>query len=106
MKLNNAKIVEIIRKRNNGWSTNHIRKKFEVSERRVNQVLFHYMVTGEAPVMSKKIGRPAKQVSDQEIRVVLECYNKYRFSASLLESILNRDYNLDLILIPIKSKEA
>ena len=96
MKLNNAKIVETIRKRNNGWSTNHIRKKFEVTERRVNQVLFHYKITGEAPVISKKIGRPSKKISDKEIGIVLECYNKYRFSASLLEPILQRDYKIHI----------
>ena len=96
MKLNNAKIMEIIRKRNNGWSTNHIRKKFGITERRVNQLLFHYRLTGEAPIMSKSIGRPPKLIPDEETRIVLECYTKYRFSASLSEPIIMRDHNLHI----------
>ena len=96
MKLNHQKIIEIIRKRNDGWSTNHIRKKFEITERRVNQILYHYKSTGEAPVIGKGIGRPANQISDEEIKIVLECYQKYRFSASLLESIIRRDYGLHI----------
>ena len=59
-------------------------------------MLLHYRVTGEAPVISKKIGRPARHISDEEIEIVLECYNKYRFSASLLESILKRNYNFHI----------
>lgn len=92
MKLNNAKILEIIRERNDGRSTNHIRKKFEVSERRVNQILQYYRENDKAPRISKRVGRPPKEISVEEVKMITEAYEKYRFSASLLEPILQRDY--------------
>lgn len=93
MKLNNAKVMEIIRKRNNGWSTNHIRKKFRVSERRVNQILQYYKENEKAPQIGKKFGRPCLPIDKREVKIVDEAYTGYRFSASLLESIIKRDYN-------------
>ena len=82
MKLSNSKIIEIIRLRNNGWSTNHIRKKFKVSERRVNQILQYYYEHDEAPRMSNQQGRPRKPITKEEEAMVKEGYNIYRFSAS------------------------
>ena len=94
MKLTNAKILEIIRKRNDGWSTNHIRKKFGVSERRVNQILQYYKDNGEAPQVSKQQGRPTRPIKKEEEDIVVATYKKYRFSASLLKPIILRDYNI------------
>lgn len=96
MKLTNAKIIEIIRKRNNEWSTNHIRKKFDISERRVNQVLQYYRENGKAPELSKKNGRPPRPIMEKEVRIVLDTYKTYRFSASLLEPIIKRDYGIHI----------
>ena len=96
MKLTNGKIIEIIRKRNNDWSTNHIRKKYKVSERRVNQILQYYREKGIAPQLSRKQGRPSRIITDKEVNIVLEAYKKYRFSASLLEPIIERDYKLHI----------
>ena len=96
MKLNNAKIVEMIRKRNNGWSTNHIRKTFGITERRVNQILKYYRESDTPPIIGKSLGKPPKKLTDEDIRIVLECYGKYRFSASLLEPILERDYKIHI----------
>lgn len=94
MKLTNAKIIEIIRKRNNGWSTNHIRKKFGVSERRVNQILHYYKENGKAPTVSKRQGRPIRPIKKEEEDIVVTSYKKYRFSASLLKPIILRDYDI------------
>ena len=92
MKLNNAKVMEIIRKRNNRWSTNHIRKKFRVSERRVNQILQYYKENEKAPQIGKKLGRPCLPIAKRDVKMVDEAYREYRFSASLLEPIIRRDY--------------
>jgi putative transposase len=96
MKLTNAKIIEIIKKRNNEWSTNHIRKKFGVSERRVNQVLQYYREQGKAPQIVKRNGRPPRPIKEEEVRIVLNAYKTYRFSASLLEPIIKRDYGIHI----------
>lgn len=92
MKLDKAKIVEIIRRRNDGWSTNHIRKLVGVSERRVNQILLYYREHDCSPEVGKCMGRPEKHITKEEIKMVVNAYKKYRFSASLLESIIQRDY--------------
>jgi len=96
MKLNNAKMIEIVRKRNDGWSTNHIRKNVDVSERRVNQILFYYRHFDKLPVLGKKTGRPPKKVSFEHTNIILNAYDKYRYSASLLEDIIKRDYNIHI----------
>lgn len=96
MKLNKTKILEICRRWNEGWSTYRIRKMVGVSERRVNQVLGYYKLTGEIPVVGKSMGRPVKPCLAEEVRIVLEAYKKYRFSASLLEPIIERDYNVHI----------
>lgn len=96
MKLSNGKIIEIIRLRNIGWSTNHIRKKFKVTERRVNQILSYYHEFEKAPTLSKQQGRPIKPLTREEENMVRKAYKKYRFSASLLRSIIKRDYGKDI----------
>jgi putative transposase len=96
MKLSNRKIIEIIRLWNNGWSTNHIRKKFGVSERRVNQILQYYRKHNAAPTISKIQGRPPRPITSEEECIVKEAYKIYRFSASLLRPIIKRDYNVDI----------
>ena len=96
MKLSNAKIVEIIRKRNDGWSTNHIRKKFGISERRVNQILHYYYEHNAAPIMSKIQGRPPRPITQAEECIVKKAYKIYRFSASLLRPIIKRDFDVDI----------
>jgi len=92
MKLNRSKILEIIRRREEGWSTNHIRKLVGVSERRVNQILERYRQTGAVPEIGKSMGRPRKPITPSEQEVVLEAYKCYRFSASLLEPIIEKTY--------------
>ena len=96
MKLNNAKMLEIIRKRNNGWSTNHIRKNIGVSERRVNQILSYYACYDELPILCKNMGRPPKIVSKEHTKIIIDTYDKYRYSASLLEDIIKRYHNVHI----------
>jgi transposase len=96
LKLSNAKIIEVIRLRNNGWSINHIRKKFGVSERRVNQILQYYHTHESAPAISKLQGRPPRPITKEEEHIVKQAYKTYRFSSSLLRPIIKRDYDMDI----------
>lgn len=96
MKLNKTRILEICRRWNEGWSTYRIRKMVGVSERRVNQVLAYYRLTGEVPIVGKCMGRPVKTCSEEEKDMILKTYKKYRFSASLLEPIIFRDFGVHI----------
>jgi putative transposase len=96
MKLNKTRILEVCRRRNDGWSTYRIRKMAGVTERRVNQVLAHYRLTGEPPIVGKQMGRPAKAYSKEEEEMVVKTYEKYRFSASLLEPLVQRDFGIHI----------
>ena len=94
MKLTKTTVLETIRRKNDGWTTYQTRKIAHISIRRVNQVYSEYLETGEIPEIGKKVGRPSKPVTDEEIRIVKETYLKYRVSASTLRRIIDRDYNL------------
>jgi len=92
MKLNKAKILEILRKKNNGITSYQIRKEAGVSERRINQIWREYTQTEQIPEL-KIPGRTIKWVQTWEIDIVKETYFKYGSSASILESLIMRDYN-------------
>ena len=92
MKLTRTKLIETIRRKNEGWTTYQARKIAGISIRRVNQVWTSYLTTGNVPDIGKKNGRPAKPLEQWEIAMVKEAYTKYRVSADTLERLIQRDY--------------
>jgi len=84
--------METIRRKNEGWTTYQARKIAGVSIRRVNQVYFAYLETGELPEIGKKNGRPPKPIEDWETGLVRVAWVKYRVSADTLERLILRDY--------------
>jgi len=94
MKLTRPKLLETLRRKNDGWTTYQARKIAGISIRRVNQVYSEYLQTGEIPEIGKKVGRPSKPITDEEIKIVKDAYEKYRVCASTLRRIIDRDYNL------------
>jgi putative transposase len=92
MKLTKSKLVDLIGKKNRGWTTYQARKTANVSIRRVNQVWQEYLISGEIPEIGMKSGRPKKPVEKWEVEVVKEAYSKYKLSADSLESYIKRDY--------------
>jgi putative transposase len=96
MKLTKGKLMETIRKKNDGWTTYQARKIAGVSIRRVNQVWELYLKTGNIPEIGKKNGRPSRPITAHESYVVKEAYQKYRVSASTLEKLIERDYDIHL----------
>ena len=72
MKFTRRKLVETIRKKNQGWTTYQARKIARVSVRRVNQVWVQYKKTGRIPEIGKKIGRPRKPIEKWEIDMIKE----------------------------------
>jgi len=93
MKLTKGKLIETLRRKNEGWTTYQARKIAGISIRRVNQVYGSYLLTGEIPEIGKNNGRPIKPVEDWETQMVKQAYEKYRVSASTLEKLIDRDYN-------------
>lgn len=93
MKLRKSKLIETLRKLNEGKTVYQARKIAGISVRRVYQVKEIYETTGEIPEIGKKVGRPRKMVEKWEINTVKEAYEKYRVSADTLERVIDRDYN-------------
>jgi putative transposase len=94
MKLTRNKLIETIRRKNDGWTTYQARKIAGISIRRVNQVYTEYLNTNEIPEIGKKVGRPPKPISEEEINIVKETYAKYRVCASTLRRVIDRDYGI------------
>jgi len=96
MKLTKSKILEILRRKNQGMSTYQIKKRVGVSIRRVNQVYAEYLKTDKAPAIGRRMGRPHRPIKKKEVELVQKTYAKYRVSASTLEMIIKRDYQIHL----------
>ena len=93
MKFTRRKLIETIRKKNQGWTTYQARKIARVSIRRVNQVWGQYKQTAQIPEIGKNMGRPKKPIEQWEVQMVKQAYNKYRVSASTLMRLIERDYS-------------
>ena len=91
MKLTKSKILEILRRKNEGWTTYQVKKLAGVGIRRVNQIYTQYLLTEEIPIVGKKMGRPPNPIEEWEIDLVRQTYEKYRTSADTLERIILRD---------------
>jgi len=92
MKLNKSKVIETLRKLNEGKTVYQARKVAKISVRRVYQVKEAFDKTGEIPLIGKNIGRPRKIFKEWEILIVKESYERYRVSADTLERLIDRDY--------------
>ena len=92
MKLTKGKLLETLRRKNEGWTTYQARKIAGISVRRVNQIWKGYLSTGEVPQIGKGGGRPKKLIEEWEVQMVKDAYGKYRVSASTLERVIERDY--------------
>ena len=92
MKLSKSKLVETLRKLNDGKTVYQARKVADVSVRRVYQVKEAFDKTGKIPLIGEGIGRPCKPFEEWEIKLVKKAYKKYRVSADTLERLIERDF--------------
>src|SRR3989338_6636553 len=92
MKLTRGKLIETIRKKQEGWTTYQARKIAGISIRRVNQLYSPYLVSGEIPEIGVNIGRKRKKIEEWEIETVKGAFEKYSVSASALMKLIERDY--------------
>jgi putative transposase len=91
MKLTRGKLVETLRRKNDGWTTYQARKIAGIGIRRVNQVYAQYRRTGKIPKIGLSIGRPKRSITDEEIRMVVRAFKKYKVSASTLMRLIKQD---------------
>jgi len=96
MKLTRGKLIETLKQLNNGKTTYQARKIADISVRRVYQIREEYERTGEIPELGKKVGRPRKNIEQGEIEIVKKAFEKYRVSASTLERLIDRDYDIHI----------
>jgi len=96
MKLTKPKLIETLRKLNEGKTTYQVRKVAGISVRRVYQVKREFEETGEIPKIGKSVGRPRKIVEKWEVDAVKSVFEKYRVSASTLERLIERDLKLKI----------
>jgi len=94
MKLTKSKILEIIIRKNKGHTTYQIKKKVDVSIRRINQIYDYYLQNGKPPAIGRRMGRPTRPILEKEIELIKKVYQKYRVSASTLEKVILKEYNL------------
>jgi putative transposase len=96
MKLTRGKLLETIRRLNEGKTTYQVRKIAGISVRRVYQVWNYYLENDELPDIGKVMGRPHRPITPRETEIVAQAYNIYRVSASTLEKLIERDYALHI----------
>lgn len=96
MKLTKSKILEILRRKNEGMTTYQVKKRVGISIRRANQIYAEYLKTDKTPAIGRRMGRPNRHIKKTEVELVQKAYAKYRVSASTLENIIERDYRIHL----------
>ncbi|MFH1210241.1 MAG: IS481 family transposase [archaeon] len=92
MKLTKPKLIETLRKLNDGKTVYQTRKIADITVRRVYQVKETFNKTGEIPEIGKNTGRPEKPLEEWEIDIVKKSFERYRVSADTLEKLIDRDY--------------
>ena len=101
MKFTKSKVVETLRKLNNGKTVYQARKLAGVSVRRVYQVKEAFDKTGNIPEIGNKLGRPSRPFDNWEIELVKKAYEKYRVSADTLQRLIDRDYKKHIGIIEL-----
>ena len=92
MKLTRSKLIETLRKLNNGETVYQARKIAGVSVRRVYQVKEAFENKGEILEIGNNVGRPLIPFENWEIEIVKKAYSRYRVSADTLQRLIDRDY--------------
>ena len=105
MKLNKSKVIETLKKLNEGKTVYQARKIAKISVRRVYQVKEAFDKTGEIPKIGNDVGRPRKTLEEWEINLVKKAFDKYRVSADTLERLIDRDYKTHIIAVLIIWKQ-
>lgn len=60
----------------------------------MNQIWREYNTTGILPINGQNVRRPKKPLYSDEEAIVKEAYEKYRFGARMLESIIRKEWHM------------
>ena len=93
MKFTKKSLIETLKAKSDGKTSYQTRKIAKVSVRRIDEIWKEYLMTGEIPVIGKRVGRPMIPIEDWEKELVRRVYEKYRVSADALERLIERDEN-------------
>ncbi len=63
MKLTKKNLIELIELKNKGWTSYQVKKKVNVSVRRIDQIYKKYLKTGEIPNLGKKGWKTKKRAN-------------------------------------------
>ena len=96
MKLTKRKLRCLIRWKEAGMSSSDVAWYLKISKRRVNQVWRMYKESGEIPEIGRNIGRPRRELTEDEKRIILEAKSIYKLGARRLEPIIERDYGIHI----------
>lgn len=96
MKLNRKSLIELIKLKNNGWTSYQVKKKVGVSVRRIDQIYRKYKETGIIPELGKRIGRHEKTISKRDRTIIKQTYEEYYVCASRLNKLIKKDYNVSI----------
>ena len=91
MKFTKKSLIETLQAKSEGKTSYEARKIAHISVRRVDEIWKEYLMTGEIPVIGRRVGRPMIHIEDWERELVKRSYEKYRVSADALEKLIERD---------------
>jgi len=95
-KLDNKKMERIIQNRKyRGKSISWLSSYYEVSERRIRQILAYDKEYGCPPILQKR-GRKKKKISDQEIQTILFYYEESHLGAVGLEKYIELEEGIHI----------
>jgi len=95
IKLDDSKIRWMVKMKKQGVRNEEIASVQKVSVRRVQQIYAQYKRTGQMPSL-RRSGRPVKEISEEERRIVLEAYARFRSNALYLEALISKFYRIKM----------
>lgn len=95
-KLSNKRIKHIVKAFLAGQATvKQLAQVYEVSPRRVQQLVNHHKKTGQFPVLSKN-RRPKKPLNEEQKQLIERAYDESRLSATLLRLHIQKKYHVNI----------
>ena len=59
-----------------------------ITSRRFRHLYSKYECNGEVPIIGKRLGRPAKEISPEHQEIIMQKYSKYCLNALYLEKVI------------------
>ncbi len=96
MKLNKEMVKFIVVKPGNGWTAYELSRQYNKSIGRVYQIKRKALTLGDVPSIGERMERPRKLPKEYETQSILECFRKFKLSASLLRPVIRAKYGIEI----------